>query len=284
MKRILIPTDFSDNAWNTILYAIELYRKNTCEFYLLHTYDLEPVQLVGIVSSQLIGRLYDTVKQESQQRLEMIIEDIKNSNPGSEHTFKTMNRRGTLTQNIEELYDQTPYDMIIIGTKGATGAKSIFLGSNTQHVIKTISHCPILIIPEDSYFKKISEIAFATDFERMYYRSEMSPILDFAKKHQATIRMIHIYDKNRLDPLQNYNSNSLEEYFKHVKYDFHVISDFSSVKNAIQAFVEELEIDLLVMIKYDQSFIEKIIKEPVIKKMTFDSMIPFLVIPADTEV
>ncbi|WP_103864152.1 universal stress protein [Aquimarina sp. I32.4] len=283
MKRILIPTDFSDNAWNTILYAIELYRKNTCEFYLLNTYDLEPVQLVGIVSSQLIGRLYDTVKQESQQRLEMVIEDIKNSNPGREHTFKTISSRGSLTQNIDELYDQTPYDMIIIGTKGATGAKSIFLGSNTQNVIKTISHCPILIIPEDSYFKKISEIAFATDFERMYYRSEMNPILDFAKKHQSTIRMIHIYDKNRLDPLQNYNSNSLEEYFKHVKYDFHVISDFSSVKNAVQAFVEELEIDLLVMIKYEQSFIEKIIKEPVIKKMTFDSMIPFLVIPADTE-
>ena len=60
--------------------------------------------------------------------------------------------------------------------------------------------------------------------------------------------------------------------------------DFSTVEHAIQEFIEELEIDILVMINYEHSFIERIIKEPIIKKMTFNTAVPFLVIPADTAI
>ncbi|WP_164914117.1 universal stress protein [Aquimarina sediminis] len=284
MKQILIPTDFSDNAWNTILYAIEMYRHFSCEFCLLNTYDLDPVQLLNTVSSQRVGHLYKAVKIESEQGLKMTLDDIYNSEPGFDHTFKTISEKGDLVKVIDKLQKEISFDMIIIGTKGATGAKKVFLGSNTQRVVKNISNCPVLIIPEESYYKKISEIAFATDFERMYYKSEVIPILDFAKSNEATIRVIHIYDRPGLDAIQQYNSTSLEQHFKHVKYDFHVISNFSNIKNAIQAFIEELEIDILIMINYKHSFIEGVLKEMVIKKMTFDITIPFLVIPGDVEV
>ncbi|WP_299528057.1 universal stress protein, partial [uncultured Lutibacter sp.] len=36
MKNILLPTDFSENSWNAIKYALELYKKTACNFYLLH--------------------------------------------------------------------------------------------------------------------------------------------------------------------------------------------------------------------------------------------------------
>lgn len=284
MKRILIPTDFSANAWNTILYAIELYRDVPCEFYLLNTYELEPVQLLSMVSSQGVGHLYDAIKVESEKGLEMTIDDIQNSKPGFHHVFKKMSKEGSLVNNITILLNSTSYDMIIIGTKGATGAKKVFLGSTTQKVVKNISCCPILIIPEESYYEEISEIAFATDFTRMYHKAEVAPILDFAKNHKATVRMIHVYDKPGLDTLQQYNSNFLERYFRRVKYDFHVIPDFSTIEKAIQEFIEDLEIDVLMMINYQHSFIERILKEPVIKKMTFHTTIPFLVIPADSEI
>ncbi len=281
MKRILTPTDFSDNAWNAILYAIETYRDVPCEFYLLNTYELNPVQLLTTVSSQRIGRFYQGIKVESEQGLKMILDDIQNSKPGLEHNFKTISKSGSLLDTINRLIQLYSFDMVVMGTKGATGAKEAFLGSNTQKVIKNISNCPILVVPEDVYFEKISEIAFATDFKRLYHQEEISPILDFAKNHNATIRMIHVYDQPGLDNIQHYNSNTLEQYFKKVNYDFHVISDFSTTEKAIETCIEELEINLLIMINYEHSFIERLTKEPVIKKMTFHTNIPFLVIPSD---
>ncbi|MBQ4820948.1 universal stress protein [Aquimarina sp. MMG016] len=281
MKKILIPTDFSDNAWNTILYAMELYANIPCDFYILNTYDITPVKLVTTVSSQRVGHLYETVKIESEQGLKMILDDISNSNTSLDHSFKTISKSGSLSKVLRKMTKKDHYDSIVIGTKGATGAKEIFLGSNTHRVIKEMPNCPVLIIPEESYFEEISNVAFATDFARIYHRAEIQPIVNLAKSQDATVRMIHVYDEPKLNIVQHYNSNSLEEYFKKLKYDFHVIPDFSTVEKAIQAFIEELEIDVLAMINYPHSFIERLFREKVIKKITFHTTIPFLVIPAD---
>ena len=44
MKNILIPTDFSENSWNAIEYALHFFSKSSCNFYLLHvnTADIPP--------------------------------------------------------------------------------------------------------------------------------------------------------------------------------------------------------------------------------------------------
>jgi hypothetical protein len=42
MKNILIPTDFSENAWNAIVYAASLFKKNECSFYLIHVNPIDP--------------------------------------------------------------------------------------------------------------------------------------------------------------------------------------------------------------------------------------------------
>ena len=36
MKNILVPTDFSQNSWNSIEYALKFFKNYTCNFYLLH--------------------------------------------------------------------------------------------------------------------------------------------------------------------------------------------------------------------------------------------------------
>ncbi|MEW7290015.1 universal stress protein [Aquimarina sp. 2304DJ70-9] len=281
MKRILIPTDFSDNAWNTILYAMELYKDIPCEFHILNTHELKPMQLLTTQSSQKVGHLYDIFKKESKEGLKMILDDIGNSAPDSAHVFKTISKSGTFIKVMEEVVENDHFDMIIIGTKGATGAKEIFLGSNTQKVIRHIDDCPILVVPDESFFEEISAIAFATDFERVYYKSEIRPIVSLAKSQNATVRMVHVYDKPQLNKIQHHNSTTLEQCFKTVKYDFHVIQEFSTLEKAIQAFIEELDIDILAMINYEHSFIERLTREAVIKKLTFHTSIPFLVIPSD---
>ncbi len=281
MKRILIPTDFSDNAWNTILYAMELYKDISCEFHILNTHELKPIQLLTTQSSQKVGRLYDIIKEDSLEGLKMILDDISNATPDPAHVFKTISKSGKFIKIMEEVVENDHFDLIIIGTKGATGAKEIFLGSNTQKVIRNIDDCPILVVPDESFFKEISAIAFATNFERLYYKSEIKPIVNLAKSQNATVRMVHVYDKPQLNKVQHYNSSALEQYFKTVKHDFHVIQDFSTLEKAIQAFIEELDIDILVMINYEHSFIERLTREAVIKKLTFHTSIPFLVIPSD---
>lgn len=57
MKRILLPTDFSDISVNAIQYALSLFAEETCEFYLLNVYRVPYMtneELMEFDSQQLV--------------------------------------------------------------------------------------------------------------------------------------------------------------------------------------------------------------------------------------
>ena len=41
MRKILIPIDFSQNAMNAIIYALELFKYERCDFIIMHAYSEE---------------------------------------------------------------------------------------------------------------------------------------------------------------------------------------------------------------------------------------------------
>ena len=281
MKRILLPTDFSENAYNAIRYAMHLFKGDSATFYLLNTFTPASYSADFLIENPTLYGLEEVAMMNSKKNIVKTEDSIITEFNNPKHQFERLSIFGMLTSEIKEIIKRENIDLIVMGTKGATGAKEFFLGSNTQDVIKSVDNCPVLAVPEESSFNEVSDIAFATDFERVYFKSEIVPIVNLAKSQDATVRMIHVYDDPKLSNVQRFNSNALEQYFKEINYEFHVISDFSTIEKAIQACVEELEIDMLMMIKYKHSFIERLTREPVIKKMTFHTTIPFLVIPAD---
>lgn len=281
MKKVLVTTDFSKKAWNALVYAIKLYKNIPCEFYILNTYDLNAAQLVTTVSSQRVGHFYSSIKITSQERLKTILKDIKDLSTSKNHTFQTVSKPGILANVLEQMTAQSKFDIILMGSKVITSSKQFFIGSNINKALESEFNCPILIIPEDANFNGIKDIAFATNFERIYYKSEIKPIIDLAKINNATVKMIRVYDQSKLNTVQHYNTTALESFFKSVNFNFHVIQKSSNVENGIQSFIENLEINILAMITYKHNFMERLTREAVIKKITSHAKIPILVIPAD---
>ena len=170
-------------------------------------------------------------------------------------------------------------DFVIIGTKGATGAKEFFFGSNTVSIIKRMKICPVLVIPDEYDFVIPKQVAFPTDFNRFYSEKELRPLKEIVELYNSEIRILHINVKEKLDDMQEYNMSKLNEYLKHFKHSYHWMPYYTKKAKEINSFIEELEIDMLVMINYKHSILESIIKEPVIKKLGFHLKTPFLVIP-----
>ena len=91
--------------------------------------------------------------------------------------------------------------------------------------------------------------------------------------------MLHINDEDTISELQKKNLTLLKMALENYNPTFHWISKDDKKAKAIQNFTEDLDINILVMINYKHSFIENIIKEPVIKSIGFQPKIPFMVIP-----
>ena len=279
MKKILLPTDFSDNSWNAIKYALQLFKEETCTFYLLNTYTpiVYHVEYVMVSPSQF--GLADAIRESSIKGLDTIEKQIKETFNNPKHSFKKRASFNTLILEIKELVEEKGIDYVIMGTKGATGAKEVLFGSNTVQVFKHVK-CPVLAVPDEFEFEAPKDILFPTDYEINYQDKQIKPIVEIAKLFTSRINVLHVsYGTDLLDE-QEQNKAKLETYFKKVAHLFHEVSK-QDVTDAITNFQQKARINLLIMINNKHSFFENLFFKSTINQIGFHLKIPFLVIPSD---
>ncbi|RMB64106.1 universal stress protein [Dokdonia sinensis] len=278
MIRVLVPTDFSDHSYNALSYAHMLFQEVAVEFTLFNAYEASALQLVGNKSPLRLGTIYKSLKVKSLEALKTLKKDIDARNEIKNHTYVFQTYEGHLRDGVDAM-SKNDFDFIIIGSKGATGLKEIFIGSVTQSIVSLHQEIPLLIVPEKANFRVPDNIGFATDFTRDYAKEELAPLLTLTDLWKSTVRMVEVYDVPGLSPAQKTHLQHLEMLLMDVNYRFHVIPEFSSLENCINAFNNELEIDLMVLIDYPKNFFERLMRENVIKKMTFHTTLPFLILP-----
>jgi nucleotide-binding universal stress UspA family protein len=171
-------------------------------------------------------------------------------------------------------------DLLITGTKGSSGMEEVFMGSNTVRMIKAVKECPVLAIPNGFQYTRPTEIAFATDFNRFYTKSELAPLMEMARSFKSVIRIVHVqYEIKALTEMQQFNLNMLRKYLGEVEHYVHTVSELNSISKTLEIFSEELEIHLLAMLNYQHSYMERLTREPIVKRVAFHTKNPLLVIP-----
>lgn len=274
-QSILIPTDFSDNAWSALVYALKLYADEFCTFYFLNSTHLDNTAARTYITTHYV----DDIIESSKNKLAELKVQVEVANANANHDFQTISSQESLFVSIEEAIKKDKIDLVVMGTKGASGLTKYFFGSNTVKTIKNLKLCPILTIPDQFEFIKPKQIAFPTDFNRFYDQKELQPIKDFATLYNSKIRIVHINVEKKLSDLQEYNMTMLDKYLEDYEHTFHWLPDYAKKTDEIKIFIKDLSIDILAMINYRHSLIEQIIKEPIIKKIGYEPIVPFLVIP-----
>lgn len=279
MKNILLPTDFSDNSWNAIKYALQLYKNEECTFHLFNAFTpiIYHVEYVLINPAQYgLGDAISDASNESLSKLHKKILKHFDNNPN--HTFETIARFDTLISGIKELIDERHIDLVIMGTKGATGAAEILFGSNTVQVFKEIK-CPVMAIPSDFDYEAPKELLFPTDLEVDYNKTQLHILNEIAVLHHSRVNVMHVSTGYDLTEVQQNNKKQLEGMFKSSAFLYHDVRS-SDIPDAVSVFQVEHKINLLVMINNKHSFFENLFFKNTINQIGFHLKIPFLVIPS----
>lgn len=273
-NNILLPTDFSDNAWSAAVYVLKLFADVECVFYFLHATKMRVSKM-----SNLSNKLIKIMSENASRELKNLKEMAEDANANANHEFHTILSAEELQLAIEKSIIKHNINLVIIGTKGATKARELLFGSNTVRTIKKIKTCPVLIVPEDYDFVLPKHIAFATNFEREYGDKEIGSLKNLVALYNSKIRTICVQQEGELSENQEYNCTMLEKLLSDYDVTFHFMPKYAEKTVEINDFIEELEIDILAMVNYKHSFIENVTKEPVIKKIGYHPTIPFFVIP-----
>lgn len=278
MKNILLPTDFSENSWNALKYALLFFENSTCNFYLLHINRLNNIvarDTPYVPTQELIDDLFN---KPSKIKLHELLKRIKDEFPSNKnHKFYTLTDYNFFIDSIREHVDEKKIDMIVMGTKGASGLQEFIIGSNSGDVITKVS-CTTLVVPENARYEGITEMAFPTDFALSYGIQTLHPITEILEKYDSYLRILHISKKNKnLNESQQKNKELLEDYFSESKYNFHFLTNIN-IEDAIQCFIQSRNIDLIVMVAKNLNYFQHLLFHSKVEKISYHTHIPFFVL------
>jgi len=278
MLKILIPTDFSANADHAMRYAIQLFEKEECTFYILNSYQTGASNMESRRNKERNTRLFRVTKEASERDLEDVLRTVKLENDNPKHVFKTLSIADSLLNAIGKSVIDLNIFYIFMGTKGATGLKSVFMGSNTLKVISKIDFCPVIAVPAEYNLEIPKTILFATGFEHVYDKYELHPMIFLAKLWASKINVLHLVDYDKKEAHQETAKKVIAKRLKNVSYDILELEKKDKVSIEISKLVTHVEsIGMVAIIDYWHSFTEKLTHESVVKNLAFKTKVPLLV-------
>ena len=278
MKNVLLPTDFSENSWNAIKYAIHFFDGIECGFYLLHVNSLN--HFMPLDESLTFDSYYleTTYTKPTKKRLREFLKRISKLDVNKKkHKFFVLTDIGFFIESMRKIIKEKQIDLIVMGTKGASGFNKIILGTNTADVITKVK-CNTLAVPENAEFVPPMEIAFPTDLNLGYNLNVLQPVSELVESFNASIRILHINkDKSPLKREQEQNKALIEDYFNNTENSFHYLSN-KKVEDAVQCFVESRDIDLICMVAKNLNYFQQIFFHSRVEKISYHTDKPFLVL------
>lgn len=241
MTKLLVPTDFSPQAMHALEIAVQLAKRYNAKIYLLHLLEMPETLIDGpgiAQTSELPEALYfmRLAHQRFNDILKLpLLQDIE--------VIEAAEFDGAF-EGIMDYVVKYEIDGIVMGSHGAKGLQELFIGSNTEKVVRH-SRVPVLVVKSQNLDFKIKDFVFATDLQE----DNILPVqkaLKFAEKEGATLKLVYINTPNRFKTTLEIQKN----YHKFIEYlgapveHFSIFNDLS-IERGILNFTEHVNADLL---------------------------------------
>jgi nucleotide-binding universal stress UspA family protein len=280
MKNILVPTDFSENAYQALKYAVDMFFDQSSVIHLLHSYEFETSHLTSRIDIGKSDKVMPEIYQRVDDGLDALIERIQTYYTGSTLSFRRVSSGLAIQRAVNRYCEQEDIDLIVMGTKGRTGAKEVLLGSNTIKVLKESKNTPVLIVPQGEEFIPLRHIAFATAFKFPYSSEHLKALLQIRAMFNSAISIMHVREEDEVSSEQRENLDRLMDIIGNRDTSVAWLSVDEDKVSAIAHYVEVEEVDLLVMLYYPRNYLKHFFRGSVVKRIGLSPEVPYLVIPA----
>ena len=279
MRKILVLTDFSDNSFNALDCAHRLFSKDECTFLLLHSIEAQMSTSTSRVDYGKRVQVFEELEKAANEGFKEFIGRLERIDDGK-HTFDMQITTEDLRYRVNKLVADEGISLVMMGAKGRTAARDIFMGSNTINMIRSIEGCPVISIPEDHDFVPPIKFALATDFRRPIQIKQIAQLVELAKYLDARVDVLHVAEEEALSPEQQANRALLEDGLEGVDYHYKWLLDTGrDTSEIIGNYVSQNGYHMLAMMFRKRSFFDRLFREKVIKRVGFNTTTPFMVIP-----
>lgn len=267
MKKILLLTDFSENAKSAIYYALSLFGEDGVIFQIVHGMYL-PYHKPNAPAS-----VTDVRTELARTSFEKLLSDINSDFPENRFLVQTEIWAGEIVGITAKLVSEDKTDLIVMGSRGVSGIAEVLMGTNTIAVMEQV-HCPVLAVPVNYIFKKPEKIVMAMDQGEGPSSQVMKPLVRFAEKYNARVLVIHVSkDKSQQEEV---NYDKVNKCLENVRSHCLTIYD-EDIAHGLGGFVKKEKVEMLAMIKQKLNFFERVFHRSLSNQMVLQTDVPMLV-------
>jgi nucleotide-binding universal stress UspA family protein len=176
---------------------------------------------------------------------------------------------------IQKMAEENKADLIVMGTKGATGAKKVLFGSNTVDVISR-THLPVLAVAQHHRYKPIRKIVMPSDLKNL--RKELKEVLPFAKLFNANVEILFLSDASE-EAMKRYNAGMKvvkKNFYRKIKLSIEGLHYGTSVSKNIESAMKKMKPDLLVMFRHEHNWLANLFLTSKTDQLAFAAKMPLL--------
>ena len=258
MNTVIVPVDFSETSLNAAKYAAEL--------------------LTGHYGVTMI--LYHSYSKASEaENASAMLENLKVELMTS-HIVKMevlAHEESDFVDGLEKAARHRRADLVIMGITGKSAIAQVFFGSNTLKMAER-KVCPVLIVPEKATFSPLKNVMLTSDFKSTLNTTPSAPIKDFLDVFKPQLHIVNVDNEHYISLTENYEAEKqeLKQMFADYNPEFYFMRLFD-VDEAINLFAESRNIDLIIAIQKNRSFIGKLLSGSRTKTLSYHSKMPILV-------
>lgn len=247
MKKILVPTDFSDQARYALDIAHEIALKAGASLIILHV-----VEDASVTSVNYTGEI-DLPNMEDRLFMMKLIEKGKKDlakmaahSAYADVIIEQELRVGNPYHNIKDIINEHQVDLVVMGTKGSSGLEEFLIGSNAEKVVRH-AKCPVITIHEKAGTINFKNIVYATALEENEKQC-IKTVKIFQELYDAKLHLLRVNTPNNFQSDRT-SIPELEAFAKRCglkNYDLHVFNEASEEEGIIY-FADQLNADLIAM-------------------------------------
>ncbi|WP_417856275.1 universal stress protein [Xanthomarina gelatinilytica] len=184
MNKIIVPIDFSEHSEYALEAAVKLAKGNDAEIIALHMLEMSDSVLTSTDSEQQQKAVFFLKLAEKRFNEFLDKPYLKEANvtPLVKH-FKVFSE-------VNDVAKDQGADLIVMGSHGTSGLSEIFVGSNTEKVVRH-SEIPVLVLKHKFNKDHLKDVVFASDFSAesvAVYQKAKTLFQDF----KAKLHLLHV--------------------------------------------------------------------------------------------
>jgi nucleotide-binding universal stress UspA family protein len=239
MKRILVPTDFSEHAEKALKAAALIAKKTKCELFILHLLEI-PNQMNEAITGGNGSPEETLFLKKANEKLQK----TKEQPYLAEISVHASVQYERAFSGILDFNKKNKIDLIVMGSHGTSGIEELLLGSNTEKVVR-LSEIPVLVIKKEIGELKFKNMVFASDFSPET-KKPFAKMRDFAAIFEANLFLVFICTPNSFKTTLDMEKtmNKFIKNYEIQNYSLHIFND-TNIESGIVNFSKTIDADLI---------------------------------------